>query len=463
MRTTLLRPHIAAAPLVSAASLVCGQSCIWTQPGFTVSPTSPVAYHSGLHRVIQLQVSYHVAANLWGWDGSSWVQLASNGPTRRGAPGVAYDSARNRLIVFGGVLTNPNFVYLGDTWEWDGTVWAQAAASGPPPRSSPNLVYDTARARTVLFGGYTDATGWLQDTWEWDGGVWSLMANYGPGRNAGPMAYDSARNHAILYDGSAAGADPSIWEWNGAHWLARPTSGGPRGGIFWMIFDPGRSRMICSQYPPASGGLPGMWELDTAAATWDFRVPGASPIGPAAFDVSRSRGVALWNDRVWEYNSAGTGVAPYITGQPVGGSYPLGAVVELSVQALGTSLHYQWRRGGVVLVDGGSISGATSDTLTIDPAAAGDTGSYDVVISNICSVVLSDPAFVQVGPPPCYANCDRSTTPPFLTINDFACFINRFAAGDSYANCDNSSPPPPLNVQDFVCFLNMFAAGCSSP
>lgn len=30
-----------------------------------------------------------------------------------------------------------------------------------------------------------------------------------------------------------------------------------------------------------------------------------------------------------------------------------------------------------------------------------------------------------------------------------------------YSNCDNSTAPPILNVNDFLCFLNQFAAGCS--
>jgi hypothetical protein len=60
----------------------------------------------------------------------------------------------------------------------------------------------------------------------------------------------------------------------------------------------------------------------------------------------------------------------------------------------------------------------------------------------------------------CYANCDQSTTPPILNVNDFACFLNHFAAGDTYANCDHSTTPPVLNVLDFSCFLNAFAAGC---
>src|SRR5262249_28124765 len=61
----------------------------------------------------------------------------------------------------------------------------------------------------------------------------------------------------------------------------------------------------------------------------------------------------------------------------------------------------------------------------------------------------------------CYANCDESTLAPALNVLDFACFLNKFAAGDAYANCDGSTTSPLLNVLDFACFLNAFAAGCS--
>ena len=67
------------------------------------------------------------------------------------------------------------------------------------------------------------------------------------------------------------------------------------------------------------------------------------------------------------------------------------------------------------------------------------------------------------GMPPCYVNCDHSTTQPFLNVLDFSCFINLFASGDTHANGDASQNPPVLNVLDFACFLNNFAAGCSAP
>jgi hypothetical protein len=64
------------------------------------------------------------------------------------------------------------------------------------------------------------------------------------------------------------------------------------------------------------------------------------------------------------------------------------------------------------------------------------------------------------GPAPCYANCDGSTTPPILNVNDFICFQGKYAAGDPTANCDGSTTPPILNVNDFICFQGRYAAGC---
>ena len=64
------------------------------------------------------------------------------------------------------------------------------------------------------------------------------------------------------------------------------------------------------------------------------------------------------------------------------------------------------------------------------------------------------------GSTPCYANCDGSTAAPILNVNDFICFQQKYAAGDSYANCDNSTAAPVLNVNDFICFQQKYATGC---
>jgi hypothetical protein len=74
-----------------------------------------------------------------------------------------------------------------------------------------------------------------------------------------------------------------------------------------------------------------------------------------------------------------------------------------------------------------------------------------------------------LGDETCYPNCDQSTVPPILNVDDFTCFINEFATAQflphqqqvaHYANCDGSTVAPVLNVDDFTCFINAFAAGC---
>jgi hypothetical protein len=77
--------------------------------------------------------------------------------------------------------------------------------------------------------------------------------------------------------------------------------------------------------------------------------------------------------------------ATQINTQPTQQTVCSGASASFSVTATGSSLSYQWRKGGVNLVNGGNISGATSATLTINPATAADAASYDVVISNSCT------------------------------------------------------------------------------
>jgi hypothetical protein len=130
--------------------------------------------------------------------------------------------------------------------------------------------------------------------------------------------------------------------------------------------------------------------------------------------------------------------------------------MNVSVSATGT-VTYQWRKGGAAVANGGSISGATTATLSINPAASGDAGSYDCVVTNACGSTTSAAAALTVV---CYPNCDNSTASPILNVSDFTCFLQQYAAGTAYANCDQSTAPPVLNVSDFTCFLQKYALGC---
>ena len=60
----------------------------------------------------------------------------------------------------------------GDTWSWDGKTWKQLATTGPSPRAMGYMAYDKNRDRIVLFGGRMGWPNDANDTWEWDGKEW---------------------------------------------------------------------------------------------------------------------------------------------------------------------------------------------------------------------------------------------------------------------------------------------------
>ncbi|MCP3905789.1 MAG: hypothetical protein GY715_19350 [Planctomycetes bacterium] len=71
----------------------------------------------------------------------------------------------------------------------------------------------------------------------------------------------------------------------------------------------------------------------------------------------------------------------------------------------GTPISYQWRADGTPLVDGpapggGTISGATTSSLTITAPTPADDASYDLVATNACGSVTSAPAALAVRVPP---------------------------------------------------------------
>jgi len=93
--------------------------------------------------------------------------------------------------------------------------------------------------------------------------------------------------------------------------------------------------------------------------------------------------------------------SPAITIQPLANqTVCTGSSVSFSVTATGTGLTYQWRKGIVNLTNGGNISGATSNTLTINPVNISDAApNYNVVVSGTYSPsVTSNNASLVVNP-----------------------------------------------------------------
>ncbi len=85
-----------------------------------------------------------------------------------------------------------------------------------------------------------------------------------------------------------------------------------------------------------------------------------------------------------------TVIDPVITNQPASQNVTAGGTATLSVGAAGTSLNYQWLRGGLV------INGANAASLTLSNVAFTDATNYAVVVSNLFNVVTSSPAALTV-------------------------------------------------------------------
>ena len=98
-------------------------------------------------------------------------------------------------------------------------------------------------------------------------------------------------------------------------------------------------------------------------------------------------------------------VPPSITTQPESQPVNLGDAVSFTVEVDGTApFNYQWKKDGV------DIPGATSSSYAIASVAAGDIGSYTVVVSNPAGTVTSNAATLTVCVPPAITTHPESQT-----------------------------------------------------
>jgi len=187
--------------------------------------------------------------------------------------------------------------------------------------------------------------------------------------------------------------------------------------------------------PPDPGNVPGCIEDDPQfvdLAGLDLHLGASSPCvdtgddtllpGAAALDldgnVRIAQGASALHVDMGAYELGGLppGTCEQILVDPQPQTVLAGDPVRLDVVATGEALAFRWRKDGAPLTSGGAITGATGPTLTIDPAALADAGSYDVVVSGACGALTSAPADLTVEPPPlgtvfCSADGDGTACP----------------------------------------------------
>jgi N-acetylneuraminic acid mutarotase len=128
-------------------------------------------------------------------------------PPPRLGHAMVYDSSHDKMVLFGGENTDGS-TYFNDTWTYDLSTnnWTNMSPPiAPSARVAPALAYDSAHEMVVLFGGdATENDDWLGDTWTYNLNTnrWTNMnPSIAPSARAGTMVYDNAYAELILFGG----------------------------------------------------------------------------------------------------------------------------------------------------------------------------------------------------------------------------------------------------------------------
>ncbi|MFT3698509.1 MAG: hypothetical protein QM831_35520 [Kofleriaceae bacterium] len=164
----------------------------------------------------------------WWWTGKGWIAMDPRSHPADGyGAASAYDVAHSQIVLFGGG-TIPGQPFTADTYLWNGRTWQFASPMmAPTSQRDASMVYDAKRKRIVMFGGHNRSVDpmWraTDQTWTWDGTTWTqLKPAHSPSpRSGAAMSYDPLRDQIVMFGGTTN----------------NDTFGNPDSGTVTWIFD----------------------------------------------------------------------------------------------------------------------------------------------------------------------------------------------------------------------------------
>lgn len=285
----------------------------WTLvAGSTPSPrdSAAVVYASAIDAVVLFggENAGVALGETWIWaPGQEWSLVAGQGPRPRAGASAVYDSNRDRLLLFGGAEgSGTQATFLADTWEFDvdTRTWLRVdAVASPPARAYAAMAFDSVRDRVVLFGG-TGAQDY-DDTWEWDPDVAEWREAHpavSPSPRAGAtLTYDDAQRGMLLVGGApdALAAQPrqDTWWYDGERWTEVAGVDAPLARVgHSVIYDSRGSRYVAFGGVDAAASAE-LWTFTLADSAWvrsDVEgAPAARAGHSAVYDASASRMIVV--------------------------------------------------------------------------------------------------------------------------------------------------------------------------
>jgi len=336
---------------------------------------------------------------------ASPTEFSSLSPSPRKYMGMAYDAKADRVMLFGG-LAGPMFAgypipWNGETWAYDVAAdkWTQMKPpSGPTARFAAAMAYDAKADRIILFGGAITEQWYLNDTWAYDynTNTWTQLAQGPPGRSFGGMVYDSASDRIILFGGGcwqcngSSYNDTWAYDYNTNTWTdMKPSISPPLQNSQVMAYDAKADRVIMwggdTGWDEDSTVKKdqGVWSYDYNTNTWQEIKPGKGlwpdlrDNAAMAYDAKSDRMIVsggyydVGTDETWAYDynaNTWTKLEPNTAG----------GKLSSSAMVYSTAADRVILFGGLV---GGVDSNYTGYAWTFDfsgnPIYTGETWSYD--------------------------------------------------------------------------------------
>ena len=199
--------------------------------------------------------------DIWEFSQGAWTKVYSLPGSGFGDAELAYDTARQRIVLYRAAADA-----RVETWECDSGAWQKREPAQNPASTFDGalLEYDAGLLKCVLVaeGGSTAAV----QTWLWDGANWSQSAGAQPTwALTGGMAYDAVRQQLVLLS-----THMQTWVFDGAGWTQKYPAHAPgylRLGYFALKYDAARQK--CSFFSGEGAATAGA-AVSYPTTTWDW-------------------------------------------------------------------------------------------------------------------------------------------------------------------------------------------------